>query len=188
MGIRSQPGVMRDTAILALAAGIKKFHSLHYDHTSRRDCSDRHVVNGTHSNGEEMMDLSDTDYEEEEEVVAPPPPPPPPPAPASSGPPPPPSPPSAPAPVSEDGVGQMVMMAKSRMHDELIRRARRNTSPEDVKRQATPPSPPLTPPGPCPPPPPPPPPPQPAVAPNMEDCVTQMTAMSKSKMHMELVS
>ena len=49
MSIRSQPGVMRDTAILALAAGIKKFHSLHYDHTSRRDCSDRHVVNGTHS-------------------------------------------------------------------------------------------------------------------------------------------
>ena len=85
------------------------------------------------------------------------------------------------------------MMAKSRMHDELIKKATRRAEAgaEDSKRQATPPTPPLSPPGPCPPPPPPPPP-QPAVAssaaPNMEDCVTQMTAMSKSKMHMELVS
>ena len=83
----------------------------------------------------------------------------------------------------------MTMMAKSRMHDELIRKAirRAEAGAGDSNRQATPPAPPLSPPGPCTPPPPPPPP-QPAVAPNLEDCVTQMTAMSKSKMHMELVS
>ena len=104
---------------------------------------------------------------------------------------------------TDDSVGQMTMMAKSRMQDALITKARARTEAglEYSNRQATPPSLPLTPalPPPSQPPPPPPascplpppPPPQPASAsqpPNMEDCVTQMTAMSKSKMHMELVS
>ena len=136
------------------------------------------------------MDLSDS----EDEQKSAPPPPPPPPHPAAAPPPPPPPPPlpsAGPTPVSEDGVGQMTMMAKSRMHEELIKKAK--LKEKLVDRQATPPRPPPTPPGPCPPPPPPPPPP-PALAvnskltPNLEDCVTHQTAMSKSKMHQELIS
>ena len=134
------------------------------------------------------MDLSDS--EDEQKSVPPPPPPPPPPGAAPPPPPPPPPLPSAgPTPVSQDGVGQMTMMAKSRMHEELIKKAKLKEMLVD--RQATPPRPPPTPPGPCPPPPPPPPPP-PAVSskltPNLDDCVTHQTAMSKSKMHQELIS
>merc|ERR1719300_2257783 len=98
------------------------------------------------------------------------------------------------------------MMAKSRMHEELIMRAKRSQIKsndvhgqstkidvnDEMRRQATPPSPPLSPPGPCPPPPPPPPPPsQPLssnLTPDLEDSITHMASMSKSKMHAELIA
>ena len=120
---------------------------------------------------------------------------PPPLAPPAPPPPPAPSMVAAPDNVSQDGIGQMTMMTKSRMHDELIRKAKRHSCEvEKTKRQATPPSPPLHPPGPCPPPPPPPPPPAPSqpsgtnsLSPNLDDSITHKTAMSKSRMHQELI-
>merc|ERR1719300_724316 len=98
------------------------------------------------------------------------------------------------------------MMAKSRMHEELIMRAKRSQIKsndvhgqstkidvnDEMRRQATPPSPPLSPPGPCPPPPPPPPPPSQTLSsnltPDLEDSITHMASMSKSKMHAELIA
>ena len=48
MSVRSQPGQMRETAILALAAAIKQFHVMHYDVSSSDSLGEeRHVPNGT---------------------------------------------------------------------------------------------------------------------------------------------
>ena len=144
------------------------------------------------------MDLSDTDEEESmknpvpqmpprspspllkessitpQSSAGPPPPPPPPPPLPSVG--------AAPSSVSQDGVGQMTLMAKSKMHDELIRKAKLKELQESVSSSAL-----STTPGP-PPPPPPPPPPMIAAPDNVsQDGVGQMTMMAKSKMHDELI-
>ena len=147
------------------------------------------------------MDLSDTD---EEESIKNPVPPMPPRSPSpllkessitpqsSAGPPQPPPPPppplssvgAAPASVSQDGVGQMTLMAKSKMHDELIRKAKLKELQESVSSSAPSPIP-----GPPPPPPPPPSAPPMVAAPDnvSQDGVGQMTMMAKSKMHDELI-
>jgi len=199
MSVRTQADERRKAVTLALAHGIQEFYKLHYSEL-------RHTTNGSLAIGE--AEISDS---EEETIVgikntpcppppqAPPPPPPPPPT-AAAGPP----------PVSQDGIGHMTLMAKSRMHAELIKKAtlksksssstpamegiQSENSIKIDKRQTPQPSPPPEPPTPAPPPPPPPPPapaPMPTnsnVKPDLSDGVSHMTAMSKSIMHEELIS
>ena len=112
---------------------------------------------------------------------------------------------AAPAAVCEDGIGHNTRMSKSKMHAELIRKAKSRMAEEDEIRPndeegygPAPPSPvissptePTKPPTLSPPPPPPPPPP-PAVParcrPDTSDGIAHNTAMSKADMHKELIA
>jgi len=163
-----------------------------------------HSFKHQHLAGEtEISDSEDETILEMKNVPGPPPP-------QTQGPPPPPPPPppaaAGPPPVSQDGVGHMTLMAKSRMHAELIKKATLKSKSASSaatieviqssikidKRQTPQPSPPPEPPTPAPPPPPPPPPaPMPTnsnVKPDLSDGISHMTAMSKSIMHEELKS
>eukprot|EP00092_Neocalanus_flemingeri_P097072 GFUD01123658.1.p1 GENE.GFUD01123658.1~~GFUD01123658.1.p1 ORF type:complete len:231 (-),score=78.13 GFUD01123658.1:134-826(-) len=98
----------------------------------------------------------------------------------------------------------MTLMAKSRMHAELIKKATSKArgfsidadaeitqpvTPPPFTKQQTPPLPPLpAPPAPAPPPPPPPPPSNPTLSADISDGISHMTSMSKSEMHKELIS
>jgi len=197
MSVRNQADDKREAATLALARGIQEFHKLHYSEA-------RPTANGSVPTGE--IEMSDSEEETVVEIMETPQPPPP----QLPPPPPPPPPPVAagPPPVSEDGIGHMTLMAKSRMHAELIKKAtikskaissaadketiQPENSPKIKKRETPQPTPPPEPPIPAPPPPPPPPPaPRPsssATTPDLSDGISHMAAMSKSIMHEELIS
>lgn len=196
ISVRTQTDEKREAATLALARGIQDFHKLHYNEFGAA------ATNGSVVSRE--TELSDSEEETSiqikenpvspapQQLPRPPSPPPPPPA-------------IGPAPVSQDGIGHMTLMAKSRMHAELVKKATlksrafsSNSEPEVIqpenpptvtKLQAPPPDLPPEPPSPAPPPPPPPPPPASStLSPDLSDGISHMTAMSKSMMHEELKS
>jgi len=195
ISVRTQAADKREAATLALALGIRDFHNLHYSEFRAA------ATNGSAPTGEtELSDSEDEILIQTNQRPVPPtpklPPPPPPPPPPAIGPP----------PVSQDGIGHMTLMAKSRMHAELVKKAtlkskafssnsvaevtHTETSPLITNLEAPPPAPPPEPPFPAPPPPPPPPP-APSSAtltPDLSDGISHMTSMSKSKMHDELKS
>merc|ERR1712106_78523 len=195
ISVRTQAADKREAATLALALGIRDFHNLHYSEFRAA------ATNGSAPRGEtELSDSEDEILIKTNQYPVPPtpkfPPPPPPPPPPAIGPP----------PVSQDGIGHMTLMAKSRMHAELVKKAtlkskafssnsvaevtHTETSPLITNLEAPPPAPPPEPPFPAPPPPPPPPP-APSSAtltPDLSDGISHMTSMSKSMMHEELKS
>merc|ERR1711892_1330058 len=182
ISVRTQAADKREAATLALALGIRDFHNLHYSEFRAA------ATNGSAPTGEtELSDSEDEILIQTNQPPIPPtqklPPPPPPPPPPAIGPP----------PVSQDGIGHMTLMAKSRMHAELVKKAtlkskafssnsvaevtHTETSPLITNLEA--------------PPPPPPPPPAPSSAtltPDLSDGISHMTSMSKSMMHEELKS
>merc|ERR1712130_888722 len=203
LSMRTQGVDRMEAAARALADAMAHFHRLHYS------AKPTHLPAPQAANDPTEEQLSESDEEGVGPSLGAAPPPPPP------GPPPPPPPPmvAAPAAVCEDGIGHNTRMSKSKMHAELIRKAKSRmveeestqnvhldeeeygpAPPSPVISKATQPAPPPTssPPPPPPPPPLPPPPPPPAVSaqcrPDTSDGIAHSTAMSKADMHKELIA